>query len=79
MRKLLGRETEASEAYGRIARMREELSVLGIYEIIKKGMHEFLDQIQSRIIEINGSIYAEFFSLSPAQPVNILEGSGTNA
>lgn len=66
MRRLLDGQVENSRPYALIAALCDEFSRMGIYDIIKKGMHEYLDTIQSRIIEINDSIYSVFFGMVPA-------------
>lgn len=79
LRRMLGIHAESSEAYRQIAQLCEELAAMTIYEIIKKGLHEFLDRIQARLIEINQSIFLDFFTLSPAVPPEILEPSLHNS
>lgn len=66
MRRLLEGQVEGCEPYAKIAALCDEFSKMKIYEIIKKGMHEFLDEIQARIIDVNDSIYTAFFSMAPA-------------
>lgn len=78
MRRLLGGQT-GCDSYQRIARLCDEFSRLTIYEIIKKGLHEFLDGIQARINEINDSIYTDFFALTPAAPPEVLVPAYPNA
>lgn len=68
VRWLLEGKTEGSDAYARIAGLCQELSRTTIYEIIKKGLHEFLDGMQGRIIEINRSIHDGFFANISASP-----------
>ncbi|MBK8506658.1 MAG: alpha-E domain-containing protein [Saprospiraceae bacterium] len=40
-----------------------EISYSGMEDIFKQGLHEFLDLVQLKIIEIAGSIYDTYFSL----------------
>ncbi len=40
----------------------KEFQSLTVYEIVKVGLHEFLDSLQSKISEINSSIYNTFFA-----------------
>lgn len=79
MRRLMGGKTENCRPYALISAMCEDFSRISIYEIIKKGMHEFLDNIQARIIGINDSIYSSFFGMAPAPPREVPEESMTNA
>ncbi|MCB9799151.1 MAG: alpha-E domain-containing protein [Candidatus Omnitrophica bacterium] len=39
-----------------------ELAQMKVYEVIKTGLHEFIDNLQMRIIEIHNSLYRTFFS-----------------
>ena len=43
------------------------LGTLTIQEILIKGLHEFLDQIQSQLIAVNARLTAAFFGRAPAQ------------
>jgi len=79
LRRMLGPKAEESEAYQRVTLMCGELSRMTIYDIIKKGLHEFLDGIQARIIDINNSIFADFFALNPVVQPEVLESSLNNA
>ncbi len=79
MRRLLDGRVEGCEPYARIAALCDEFKNMKIYEIIKKGMHEFLDEIQARIIEIHNSIYGTFFSMAPAAGQEAQNETLTNA
>lgn len=79
MRRLLAGQVEGCEPYAKILALCDEFSKMKIYEIIKKGMHEFLDEIQGRIIEVNDSIYTAFFSMAPAPSREIQNEFITNA
>lgn len=79
LKRMLGDQSAESNTYRQIAQLCEELAAMTIYEIIKKGLHEFLDRIQARIIEINRSIFLDFFTLTPAEPPEILEPSLHNS
>ena len=62
---ILGQEAPDTEPYKLVSKLCGDLSRIKIYDIIKKGMHEYLDEIQSRIIEIHTAIFNEFFALTP--------------
>ena len=67
--RILSGETRQCTSYQRVSSLCKNLSSITIDEIIKEGLHEVLDRIQSRIIEINTSIYNDFFALTSALPV----------
>ncbi len=69
LRKILSGATKSCVSYGLVASLCKKLSTITIDEIIKIGLHEFLDNIQSRIIEINTHIYDDFYALTSASPV----------
>lgn len=48
-----------------LGRLRSELDYLTVEEIIQDGLHEFLDQLQSRLNEIGDQLFADFFALEP--------------
>lgn len=49
----------------RVSRMCEQLESTSVYGIVKQGLHEFLDEMQTRINEINDSMYATYFAPLP--------------
>ncbi len=49
-----------------IGRLRSELDYLTIDEVIERGMHEFLDQLQTQINQVDQQIFNTFFSLDSA-------------
>lgn len=51
-----------------LIRMCGELERTHVYDIVKFGLHEFLDQVQSKISEISQSMYNTYFSPFPASP-----------
>ena len=55
--RILSGNTKDCVSYNRVTSLCRKLSSITITEIIKEGLHEFLDQIQSQIIEINTCIY----------------------
>lgn len=48
-----------------IGRLRSELDYLTIQEITQTGLHEFLDNLQSRLNDVGNKIFEEFFALEP--------------
>ncbi len=66
LRWILEGKTEGSEPYALLAALRDHLSNTTVYEIFKRGLHEFLDDIQSRIMQINISMHTAFFAMIPA-------------
>ncbi|MDG2990798.1 alpha-E domain-containing protein [Candidatus Synechococcus calcipolaris G9] len=48
-----------------LGRLRSDLDYLTIDEIINRGMHEFLDQLQSQMNQVDNEIFTAFFALEP--------------
>ncbi|KGF71772.1 hypothetical protein DO97_15660 [Neosynechococcus sphagnicola sy1] len=48
-----------------LGRLRSELDYLTIEEIMQRGLHEFLDDLQKRMNDIDSKIFETFFALSP--------------
>lgn len=48
-----------------LGRLRSELDYLTIDEIISRGIHEFLDQLQQQINQVDSHIFETFFTLAP--------------
>jgi uncharacterized alpha-E superfamily protein len=46
-----------------LGRLRSDLDYITIDEIIQQGLHEFLDNLQSRMNEVGDKIFTTFFSL----------------
>ncbi len=46
-----------------LGRLRSDLDYITIEEIIHQGLHEFLDDLQSRMNEVGDKIFTTFFSL----------------
>ncbi len=46
-----------------LGRLRSDLDYITIEEIIQQGLHEFLDNLQSRMNEVGDNIFTTFFSL----------------
>jgi uncharacterized alpha-E superfamily protein len=49
-----------------LGRLRSELEYVTIDEIVKDGLHEFLDDLQVRLNEVGQCIFEDFFSLQSA-------------
>jgi uncharacterized alpha-E superfamily protein len=58
----------------RLGRARADLDYTGIEEIIKVGMHEFIDRFQTKLNEVGEAVYHSF--LSPEAYVYQANGSG---
>ena len=59
--------TWSNPAERTLGKLRSELDFITIEEVVHKGLHEFLDQIQSRLNTVGETIFETFFAL---QPVN---------
>jgi len=62
-----GGKAPAGHPVRRVQDLCVELETLTVYDIVKRGVHEFLDQIQCRIAEISNSIYDTYFAPLPGQ------------
>ncbi len=56
-----------------VSRLCARLESMSVYDIVKKGLHEFLDEIQSEISTINNSMYAAYFAPLPAPDPSSME------
>jgi uncharacterized alpha-E superfamily protein len=52
-----------------VGKIRAELEYLTIEEVIKMGLHEFLDGLQSQINQVGQGIYQAFFASNPIDSV----------
>ncbi|MBE9136237.1 alpha-E domain-containing protein [Nodosilinea sp. LEGE 07088] len=48
-----------------LGRLRSELDYLTIDEISQQGLHEFLDDLQTRLNDVGEKIFTDFFALQP--------------
>ncbi|MGB3199280.1 MAG: alpha-E domain-containing protein, partial [Nodosilinea sp.] len=48
-----------------LGRLRSELDYLTIDEITQQGLHEFLDNLQTRLNTVSEKIFSDFFALEP--------------
>ncbi|MBD1872649.1 alpha-E domain-containing protein [Nodosilinea sp. FACHB-131] len=49
-----------------LGRLRSELDYLTIDEITQRGLHEFLDDLQTRLNTVGKQVFSDFFALEPA-------------
>ncbi|HSC34426.1 MAG TPA: alpha-E domain-containing protein [Thermodesulfobacteriota bacterium] len=63
-----------NEAERRMGRLHAELTYARIDDIIKKGLHEYLDNFQTELNSVGDSIKDTFFVLSPAAGPHALGG-----
>ncbi len=61
----------------RLGRLLAELNYTQIEEIISEGLHEFLDELQSRLNQIDDAIFESFFTLRPLTGVSTTQQSQT--
>ncbi len=57
--------TWRNQAERSLGRLRSELDYLTIDDIIQRGMHEFLDQLQQHINQVDTHFFETFFALRP--------------
>ena len=55
----------SNKAEKRLGRLLAELNYTQIDEIISGGLHEFLDELQTRLNWIDDAVYETFFTLRP--------------
>lgn len=58
-------DTFSNKAEQRLGRLRAELNYTQIEEIIHVGMHEFLDELQTKLNWIDDAVFETFFALRP--------------
>lgn len=63
--------TYLNTAEKRLGRLRGELDYSDINEIILTGLHEFLDQFQTRLNHVGNAIFDTFFAMAPPEPLLI--------
>jgi len=61
-----------AEALERLDELRASLDEQGIDEVLERGLHEYLDWIQLRLIDIGRSIGRDFFGQPPEEPAEAL-------
>src|SRR5215831_14951533 len=70
--------TFANAAEQQLGRLSAELNYIQVREIIRGGLHEFLDDIQVRLNLIGDAIHNSFFALQPVPPA-LQHSSGADA
>ena len=60
-----GPATSRTPAEQRLGRLRSELDYASIQEIIKAGLHEFIDAFQSQLNTVGAAIFETFFAVQP--------------
>lgn len=65
LRQILGGQTTNCMSYAGVSALCKKLSSITVAQIIKEGLHEFLDGLQSQIIEIHKHITNDFFAMRP--------------
>ena len=59
-----------NEAERLLGKLVAELDYAVVDEVIMSGLHEFLDDVQLKIIQVDRAINASFFAPRPTQPPN---------
>src|SRR6476661_4120351 len=70
--------TFTNAAEQQLGRLSAELNYIQVREIIRGGLHEFLDDIQVRLNLIGAAIHNSFFALQPVPPA-LQHSSGADA
>lgn len=65
----LNGEKESSEALMLVEQFVHDLESTSVYDIVKRGMHEFLEEIQLKISNVNNSIYNTYFAPLPENAI----------
>lgn len=70
LRAIAGTSTETANnpAQQRIGELRAELEYGSVEEIVRNGLHEFLDRLQTKINDVDNAIYATYISIRPVEP-----------
>lgn len=63
----------ASEAEKKLGRLKADLDYTDIDEVIDAGLHEFLDDLQTKLNQLGGIIGTTFFNLKPFKKTIIIE------
>ncbi len=61
----VGTFTNAAEQ--RLGRLRADLDYSGVAEIIRRGLHEFLDDFQHELNSVGDAVFQTFFALRPVE------------
>ena len=79
LRRLNVSETGEDPPLELVGRVCDQLESMTVYDIVKEGLHEFLDGMQARISEINTSMYATYFAPLPQAEEAAAEVAGAAA
>jgi len=60
--------TFSNNAERRLGQLAAELDYTAAQELVDSGLHEYLDNMQSRLNEIGNTIFDTFFALRPVEP-----------
>lgn len=58
-----------------LGRLRSEFDYTQISEILSAGLHEYLDNFQSRLNQVGDSIFETFFAFRPVSGINQFQGT----
>ena len=61
-----------NSAEQRMGQLRSELAYILVDDIVNKGLHEFLDRLQSKLNSIGDSIYETFITMRPVDDVALV-------
>jgi uncharacterized alpha-E superfamily protein len=61
-------DTFSNPAEHRLGRLLGELHYAQMGEIMKRGLHEYIDSIQTRLNEVDDGMYRTFFEVRPEVP-----------
>lgn len=61
-------DTYRNQAEMRMGQLRSELAYASVQEIVQNGLHEYIDQLQDRLNQIDDAIYETFIAVRPTQP-----------
>jgi uncharacterized alpha-E superfamily protein len=67
--------TFENKAEQKLGALRAELSFMNVNDIISQGLHEFLDNLQSRMNAVDDAMYAVYFALQPISGPDINGGA----
>jgi uncharacterized alpha-E superfamily protein len=60
--------TYQNPAEQQLGRLKSELAYSDVQSVINRGLHEFIDDLQTKLNEVTGSIHETFFALRPLEP-----------
>jgi uncharacterized alpha-E superfamily protein len=51
-----------------LGQLGSDLSFAGVHEMIQRGLHEYLDELQNKLNQVGQGIFEAFFALKTPQP-----------